>query len=199
MDISKKESGLPIEIIDMIQEYAKGQKVEDADSDDLTPEGEGDAEKAPSTVPSYRLREKTQQISGLQATIAQQTADMAAMKGKLDEYSRKQAKTDGNWDIVIQSKDAEIAAAKAELKHERLNTVRLTVGIEQGIPSTIALMITGDTPDEIRAQAALIKQQISAMISPGSSDLDARQSSINNRKKPAPASSSAGAVNYHIV
>ena len=104
--------------------------------------------------------------------------EKAAAEKKASEAARKAAEEaaakNGEWEKVAKQRETELAELQAQVKQRELRDLKVSIGAEVGLIPSVAELLTGETPEEIKAKAKTIfddlQKKAAAQVNPGAAN-----------------------------
>lgn len=143
-------------------------------SDDIkqpdAPEGEQQASAAePQTFPA-------DYVKGLREEAKQYRLQVKEMQAKLAQFEQSQAKAEetklaeqSRWQELAEKREKELQELKSALETERKTALRSRIASEFKLPPQLADRLSGDTEEELKADAEALAQLIPANPQPQAS------------------------------
>lgn len=95
-----------------------------------------------------------ERVERAEKKVKEQFSDYDTLKSGLDEANKKL----GEFDSTKKSLEEQLAEKAKEVESEKLNSVRAEVRTEYGLSKEFDRFLTGDTPEDIKSAAEILKK-----------------------------------------
>lgn len=151
-----------------------GEMPDDTVVETTTPE-EWEPERAKALI--AKLRERDKEATKLEKRLA-------ALEKQETEREKARLAEEGKWKELAERREQELAAERAERQRIEIESARRVIGLKHGLPDALAARLTGETPEEIEADALALLPLIATNERKPAPDIGAGTVPATKKQKP---------------